>query len=182
MVKKAKKHKKNNIKVEKANLKNLKKYQNKFDTCFAINSILAKDIKSINKIISEIYKTLKPGGKLYAVLPSMESYLYQFMLIMDKEIENGASQKTAKKKALDPFYDDDFDFVQGLTNFQKETQKSLYRFEIRYRFSKQGFKNIKIQRVNYKWKAWKEAGHFYFPKEEPPWDWYLTCEKPRTTN
>ena len=35
----------------------------------------------------------------------------------------------------------------------------------------------KIQKIYYDWNEWKIAGQAYFPKENPPWDWYLECEK-----
>jgi len=176
MIKQARKVAPKNTTVKKANMTNLNKYKN-FDVAFSINSLLAKDIKSLNQMLKQINKTIKKGGKFIAVMPSMESYLYQIMLVMENYMAKGMSQNKAKKKAMEIFYEDDFDFVQGLTHFQKQTQKCLYRFEITHRLKKAGFKEIKIEKLRYKWKSWNEAGHYYFPKEESPWDWFVTCKK-----
>jgi SAM-dependent methyltransferase len=149
----------------------------KFDVAVAVNSILTSDIAKLNKIISEVSNILKPGGKLFVIIPSMESYIYQNMLFVDDKLSKEVSQekafiqasKTLDHKAYLPF--------QGIIDFQGDLQKAFYRFEIWYRFGKSGFGDFKIQRVPYLWTQWKQAGHRYFPKEEPPWDWYFSCVK-----
>jgi len=163
-----------------ADMKNLTEFYNKYDVAIAINSLVAKDINTINKIINEIFKVLKEGGELYAVLPSMETYIYQGMLVIDKELRKGNPQYKARKKALKLLSPDEHDFVEGKITYGGDTQKALYRFEILHRFSKAGFVDIKIGRIHYDWIAWRDSGQSYFPTEEPPWDWYLSCQKPKS--
>ncbi|MFA6073149.1 MAG: class I SAM-dependent methyltransferase [Candidatus Woesearchaeota archaeon] len=154
-------------------------FDKQFDVAVAVNSILTTDITKMNQMIKETYKILKPGGKLFAIIPSMESYIYQNMLFVDHKLEKEPSQKKVIMQASKLLDHKSYDMFQGIINFEGEEQKAFYRFEIIYRFEKAGFTNFKIERVPYRWIKWKEAGHTYFPKESPPWDWYFVCEKPK---
>jgi ubiquinone/menaquinone biosynthesis C-methylase UbiE len=159
-------------------MSNMQELEEKYDVAVAINSILTTDMLKLNKMINEIYKILKPGGRLFVILPSMECYIYQNMLFVDDKLSKEMSQekviiqasKILDHKSYDPFH--------GTIDFQGDMQRAFYRFEIKYRFGKVGFTDFKIDNVPYIWSRWKEAGQKYFPKEEPPWDWYFTCIKP----
>jgi len=179
MIEKALKRNKNleNVTLQVADMKDLKNYHSQFDFAVSVNSILASSFKTLDKIIDEVYAILKPGGNLLAIIPAMESYLYQAMLIMDNEMKNGKTPSLARKKASQLIKPDEHDFLQGMIEFGGEKQKAQYRFEVLYRFKKVGFTNLTIDKVSYSWNAWKKAGQAYFPKEDPPWDWYLRCQK-----
>jgi len=139
-----------------------------FDLVVSINSILSPNSNSVNKIINNCYNLTKVGGKFLCVLPSIESYIYQSMIAKDYK-------KVSRKKITD--FKQNFDLSNGIINFDGDKQKAFYRFEAIYRLKKAGFKKIKISRLNYSWKSWKDAGQYFFPKEENPWDWYLIAEK-----
>ncbi|MBN1496396.1 MAG: methyltransferase domain-containing protein [Spirochaetes bacterium] len=150
-----------------------------FDVAIAVNSILSSDLAKLNRIIREIFKILKPGGKLFAILPAMESYIYQNMLFVDRELEKDVSQEKVIMHASKKLDHKSYDPFHGLINFEGDIQKAFYRFEILYRFGKGGFSEFNIVRVPYRWSKWKEAGQMYYPREDPPWDWYFTCVKPK---
>jgi len=150
----------------------------KFDVAVAVNSLLTTNIVLLNKMIGEIFSILKPGGKLFVIIPSMESYIYQNMLFVDDKISKEVPQEKAIVQASKILDHKSYDPFHGTIDFQGDFQKAFYRFEIWYRFGKTGFTDFKIERVPYFWTRWKEAGHKYFPKEEPPWDWYFSCIKP----
>jgi len=176
MINKAKSlNKNNNVTFEVADMTNLKEY-NDYDYAFSINSILSPKIQNINLILKEIYITLKNKGKFIAVMPAMESYIYQGMLIMNRELNKGKTQHIAKKIAEKFLEPKEHDLITGKINYEGE-QKTFYRFEIKHRLKKAGFTNIKIKKLRYKWVEWKNAGQNYFPKEDSPWDWYVECEK-----
>lgn len=161
--------------MDMSDMSNIKE---KFDVAVAVNSILTTDIAKLNKMISEIFKILKPGGKLFVIIPSMECYIYQNMLFVDDKLNKEVPQEKAIFQASKILDHKSFDPFQGIIDFQGDFQKAFYRFEIMYRFGKAGFRDFKIERVPYIWSRWKEAGQKYFPKEEPPWDWYFSCTKP----
>ena len=150
-----------------------------FDVAVSVNSIITSDLAKLNRMIGEIFAILKPGGRLYAIMPAMESYIYQNMIFVDRELQKEASQKKVIMLASRKLDHKSFDAFHGLIDFEGDVQKAFYRFEIVYRFGRVGFENFRIQRVPYRWMKWKEAGQLYYPREDPPWDWYFTCNKPK---
>ncbi|MGV8161927.1 MAG: class I SAM-dependent methyltransferase [Candidatus Nanoarchaeia archaeon] len=162
-----------------ADMSDMSLYAEKFDVAVAVNSFLTTDILKLNKMIKESFTVLKPEGKLFVIIPSIESYIYQSMLFVDANLNKEIPQEKVLQQASKALDYKSYDTFQGIIDFgDGEKQKAFFRFEIIYRFGKAGFKNFKIERVPYRWTKWKEAGHRYFPKEEPPWDWYFVCEKP----
>ena len=180
MIQKAKEKSKKleNVKLRFLNMKKLEDLGKKFDVIISVNSIISPKIKDVNLILRKILESLKPGGVFLGVLPSMESYIYQAMLVIDEKLEKGYSEGRAKNNAKKDLSDEEFDFVKGGLKFDGDSQKTFYRFEIKYRFFKAGFREIAIDKVLYPWDAWKEAGQKSFPLESEPWDWYLKCIKP----
>ncbi len=158
---------------------NLSEFEGKFDVAVAVNSMLTTDIMKLHLMIKEVFKILKPGGKLFVIIPSMEVYIYQNMLFVDQKLNKGQMQDKVLEQASKTLVYSSYDAFQGLIDFgHEDKQKAFYRFEIVYRFGKAGFSNFNIEMVPYRWTKWKQAGQKYFPKEEPPWDWYFTCDKP----
>lgn len=178
MIQKAKESNKN---IKNANFKvidmlNLNSLNEQFDVAVSVNSIVLGDIKKINKIFEEIYNIIHPGGKFLCILPSMEVFAYQSLLIAEKEIEKTEDNNEITKKIKKEIPDKEHNFVMGLVDFEG-IQKAYYRFEILWRLKKAGFRNIKIKKVFYSWEEFEKAGQLYFPDEDPPWDWYVICEK-----
>ena len=179
MIELAKKKEFPNVLCMVKDMTDLKEFREKFDVAVSVNSILAPDVVKIDKIIKEIFNCLKPGGRLFVIIPAIESYIYQSMLITESKIKEGIDVKDAVKEASDSFDGKKSDLLQGILCFDKDSQKAFYRFEITYRFEKAGFRNVVIERVLYPWKEWRDAGQEYFPRKMKPWDWYFTCEKPK---
>lgn len=178
MIEQAKKNNKNkNITYHIKNLTDLNILKNKLDVAISVNSILSKDVKKVNMIISQIYNSLKKDGVFIGVLPAMESYVYQAMLKMDEQLLKQPDQKQAIEKVRELIDVEKYDFLHGTAEFGGDRQKTFYRFEILYRFKNAGFKNIKISKIYYDWKEWEIAGQLYFPKQKPPWDWFVECRK-----
>ena len=157
-------------------VKLMKQLHNSFDVVVSSNSILGPDIKHIHKILKDVRKVLKKKGKFFAILPATEIFLYEAMLIINREVSKGKSEETARKKAVELIRENEHDFILGKTNFDG-WQKTFYEFEILFLFKKAGFKNIKMGKVLYSWKEFKNAGQAYFPGQDLPWDWYVSCEK-----
>ncbi|MEK6895260.1 MAG: class I SAM-dependent methyltransferase [Nanoarchaeota archaeon] len=164
-----------NVKFEVADMTNLN-FKNEFDIAFSINSLISENISNIDKMLENVHNLLKENGKFIAVLPAMEVYAFQSLLIVDKELKEGKGIEEARQKAREFIKTKEHDFLLGIYNFGGK-QKAFYNFEINWRLKKAGFKNIKIKRVFYSWEEFKEAGQSYFPGEDLPWDWYVICEK-----
>ncbi|UCD20562.1 MAG: class I SAM-dependent methyltransferase [archaeon] len=143
---------KNNTRPKKVSfimkdISNLPEFHNKFDIALSINSIISTDVRKINRIIEETYNVLKKKGKLLCLLSAMEVYLYQSLL------------KAGKEKSRD------------------QTKRKIRSLEIIRSFKEVGFKKIKVKKVLYPKKEFREACQGCPPNKDLPWDWYVSCEK-----
>ncbi len=145
-----------------------------FDVILSINSLLTPNLKKLDQQFSAIYGSLKKGGTFIAIVPAMESYLYQSYLIAqaDKNKPINKIRQIIKDK-LNP---QEHIFPLALTNFNG-LQKNYYRFELLDRLRKSGFSKIQVKKVLYSWSEYRKAGENYFPGEDLPWDWYALCTK-----
>jgi len=167
---------KENIKYHVRDMKDLEEFENRFDVIISVNSILMPKIKDVKKALRSINSCLKKNGKFFSIFPSMESVLYQAILIFDKETGKGVNEKTALKKARDIFEMKNYDFIKGVYNDEGLLQKFFYYFELKLRLKEAGFKNIKISKVLYPWR--KDVSDFViFPGKPRMWDFFVSAEK-----
>ena len=165
-----------NIEYISADLKDLSCCYRSADLAVSSNSIIAADIKTVKKIFKEIFKVLKPKGSFLGIVPSTEAYIRQALLIAEREMSKGKTEQQARAVAKREV-EVDHDFLMGTYTFEGDKQKSFCRFEITRFLKKAGFKDIKIGKVTYPWKAFADAGQEPFPKEDLPWDWYFSCKR-----
>ena len=59
-----------------------------------VNSVLAPSLSAVDEILGEIAGTLKPGGLLAGIFPSLESVLYEGVLILDREREQSEAKRS----------------------------------------------------------------------------------------
>ncbi|MCR4285202.1 MAG: class I SAM-dependent methyltransferase [archaeon] len=181
MIERAKKSNKDlsNVEFIVQDISDLREFYNSFDVITSINSILTPDLHKVDKIFLEIYNSLKQKGKFFCVLPSMEVFSYESLLLAQKEMDKKHEKKIEDvRKIVRSFIKrKEHDFLLGMTNFEGK-QKAYYRFEILWRLNKAGFKNIVIKKIFYPWEEFEKAGQKAFPDEEMlPWDWYVIAEK-----
>lgn len=138
-----------------------------YDTALSVNSLLDPDPENVRQIISNIYDLLQHGGKFIGIVPAMEVYLYQAMLIMQR----------SGKDAAEEFLSGEHDLLSGTITFDGDCQKCFYRFELRHLLEQAGFSSIQVSKVLYPWEEFRKAGQEYFPEAGNPWDWYFRCEK-----
>ena len=137
----------------------------KYDVVLSVNSLLMPDNKALDKAFKNIRKCTREV--FVGVFPAMEEVLYEAFLVARKE-----GQKHTRS-----LFKKEHDFVNGIVTYENETQKFFYAFELEQRLKKAGFKDIRITKLTYPWKIYKESGRLYFPKEDEPWDW-LVIAKP----
>lgn len=169
-------HKFENVEFFVRDARHLEEFHGKFDVAVAVNSIIAPSVKDVEKIISEAYNVLRPGGKLLAVFPSMEAILYQAMLVYETVLEETGDEKKAVTRTRRELGSKRFDFLVGLDK-EGFAQKYFYRFEIKYRLKRAGFKRIKVRKVYYPWNISEEAGYSSFHGKPHMWDWFVIAEK-----
>lgn len=179
MLKKAEQqHSRLSVVFRQADLKNLQPFYTSFPVAVSVNSLVTPQLADVDRMLREVFRVLTPGGTFLAVVPSMEVYLYQAQLIMERELGKGKTQSQARKAARSLIKKEEHDFLTGTFTYDEETVKGFFAFELRHRLRKAGFAHIVVDKVLYSWKAFAQAGQAYFPKAALPWDWYVRCEKP----
>lgn len=179
MIEKAKKNAENleNVKLLVRDARDLREFYNQFDVAVSVNSILLPEVKSIEKILSEIYNVLNDDGVFIGIFPSMDALLYRAVLEHEKAIEDGDDEKTSLEKTLKAIDAEKFDFVLGTFKYHDMIQKHYYKFELKYRLWKAGFKNIRMRKVFYPWEVYEDADLLEFKGKPELWDWFVFAEK-----
>jgi SAM-dependent methyltransferase len=160
-----------NLVFYRRTLTNLAHFRGQFDVAVAVNSVLSPKLSEVDKILGEIAATLKPGGTFAGIFPSMESVLYEGVLILEKEREQPGTEEQARKRVSRLIGPRRYDFISGLYTEGADQQKFYYSFELRRRLQAAGFKNIQFGKVLYPWNddhAW-----FDFSGEPRMWDWFV---------
>lgn len=147
----------------------------KFDIAISVNSLLMDSFEKIKESLKNIYFSLKKGGEFFMIAPSMESILYEGMLILNRESIK-KSEKIARNSTKRIAENNKYDYFLGYYKDGKDTQKFFYLHELVFLLEKTGFKKLIIKKVEYPWK--KEISDYEnFPEERPLWDWFIRCKK-----
>src|SRR5262245_8142594 len=159
-----------NVRFCRQSLTDLSDFQEQFDVVVAVNSVLAPSLDVVDQILREMASTLRPGGVLAGIFPSMESVLYEVGLILDWERERTGNEEQALRRAQRKAKRSCYDFIAGLYTEGEDRQKFYYSFELRRRLQKAGFRGLQFGKVLYPWHK-EEAVRF---SDEPRrWDWFV---------
>ncbi|WP_121958358.1 class I SAM-dependent methyltransferase [Petrotoga sp. 9PWA.NaAc.5.4] len=99
-----------------------------FDAVFSLHVIYHTDSKGILKVISEIYRVLKPGGEIFLTFNSKNSPNY-VNNISSKIDENTIIKQEGIEKGIVHYFADEKDVKKLLENF--DIQKFFYVEDIR---------------------------------------------------
>lgn len=165
-----------NIIFEKEDIKRLTKLDLKLDVAIAINSILHPHFEDVNKSIKQIYDSLNDNGIFIAIFPSMESSIYNFTLIYEREYKKYKDEKKALAVTKRIGDRKKYNFITSTYDEQGEKQKFFYGFDIKNKLRQAGFKSIQIKKV---YLPWGDACGDYedFPEMPEMWDWYVIANK-----
>lgn len=144
-----------------------------FDMALCVNAILTDSLKKRTHFFSNIRKSLKKGGHLVLVVPSLESWLLtriiQNQWKIDKRLFNTSlSEGEAKKRYAG--------IQQGNVEIDNVATKHYLGEELELLLSKEGFEVIQKQKINYDWHTeFIQPPHWL--KEPRPWDWMVVARK-----
>jgi len=175
MLKIANKKAANNIYFRQYDIRKLSKLRLKLDLAIAANSILHPDSDDIRASFSQIYDSLNDGGSFIGIFPSMESVIYSFNLVFDRESEKYDDEYAPKKtKAI--VERDKYSLINGIYDDDGDRQKFYYKHELKQKLKDAGFSKIRFKKVVY---PWGEASGDYeqFPGHQEMWDWYIIASK-----
>jgi SAM-dependent methyltransferase len=143
-----------------------------FDAAVAVNSIVMPDVREIDRTLSAIRASLRPGGAFLGILPAMDAIHYHTMLLHDHALGRGLAPEEAERIAAFDAEHHYYDFAFGRFGFLGLRQKFWQPFEAEYRFAKAGFREVALDRVHYPWDE-SLAGYKDFAHLPRSWDWFV---------
>ncbi len=164
-----------------ADMRNLARYHGRFDVAVAVNSVLLPSHRDVTRMLREAFATLKPGGYLFGVFPSLESEAYIALLTFEREQRGAADEARAWERTERLIGRDRIDFVRGTVGKSAVTQKFYYRFELLRRLRLAGFRDIRIGKVVYPWRLLDDPDARAFRGNPGFWDWFVTARRPASS-
>jgi SAM-dependent methyltransferase len=136
---------------------------------FCCNVVMLPEVDLNKVMLKNIRQSIKEGGNVAIVMPSLESFFYSGWRLIDwckkqnEEIE---------PSDLAGFKGSKTDLIQGIARIDNVKTKHFLETELILLFTEAGFKNIAISKVEYDW-----TSEFSSPpkwmKEPYPWDWII---------
>lgn len=147
----------------------LEKLRGKLDVAVSMNSLVSADVSILDEALRGMKQTLKPGGKLWGIVPSLEGLNYHVMLLTDLGLEKGmtlpqAQQFAAKKAELHGY-----DLNTATFTFDKIRQHLWLRIEVSHRLKKAGFARFQVRQASLPWDQFAQGKAL--SKYPPSWDW-----------
>ena len=160
-----------NVEFQQRSLTDLRSLAGTLDVATAVNSIVMPDVSEQERVLKQICRSLRPAGTFLGILPAMDAVHYYTMLLVDRSLAAGRPIEAARKNASHHNDHELYDFAFGQFRFQGIEQHFWQPFEIRYRFRRAGFRNIRLKRVWLDWKQFSCAKEL--SRHPPPWDWFF---------
>ena len=143
-----------------------------FDVALCVNAILTSSLAKRQKFFRNIHTTLKPGGTLILVVPSLESWLLTRILQQQWKIDEDLFKTASTAKAAKRYHD----ILQGNAEIDEVPTKHYLREELEHILTQQGFQFKSNRKIEYGWKT-----EFVNPPQwlgsPGPWDWMVVAEK-----
>jgi SAM-dependent methyltransferase len=148
----------------------LDEFAGSIDVAVAINSVVMPDVRDIDRTLSAIRRALRPDGVFFGVVPAIDAIQYQTMLLLDRELSQGAEAGEADRLASQQAEHHLYDFAFGRFAFRGLRQKFWQSFELNYRLRKARFSSVRLDQVLYPWDANLPLGE-QFQDHPRSWDW-----------
>jgi hypothetical protein len=144
----------------------------KLDVAISVNSLIMPDVRLIDRTLGAIRDILHPNGVLLGIVPSIDAIHHYTMLLYDQALEHGLDPHLAFRVTAEHAEHKLYDFAFGRFKYQGLKQKFWQPFEVEYRLSKAGFRNIKLDKVLYPWddEFLEIVDHRAI---SPSWDWFF---------
>lgn len=144
-----------------------------FDAALCVNAILSDSLVKRQRFFGNIAKTLKPGGHLVLVVPSLESWLLTRIIQHQWKVDKKLFVHKIKPAEAVKRY---ADIQQGNAEIDNVATKHYLGEELDLLLEKEGFKVITRKKINYGWHTEFVAPPTWLKKPEP-WDWMVLAEK-----
>jgi SAM-dependent methyltransferase len=139
------------------------------DVAVSINSLVLPDLEQMEQALVQMRLCLKPGGRLYGIVPSIDSVFYETMLLVDRARKRGLPLEQARKNAANLAEHSSYDFAFARFFHHGIEQHFWQPYEIPYRLRRAGFRRWQLRKTRLAWAQF--AGARDLAGLPPPWDW-----------
>lgn len=143
-----------------------------FDVALCVNAILTSSLAKRKTFFRNIHTTLKPGGTLILVVPSLESWLLTRILQHQWKIDQDLFKTASAAKAATRY----LDILQGNAEIDEVATKHYLGEELEQLLKLEGFQFKSRRKIEYDWKT-----EFVNPPSwlgsPGPWDWMVVAVK-----
>ncbi|MEM7167470.1 MAG: class I SAM-dependent methyltransferase [Planctomycetota bacterium] len=155
-----------NVWLGQIDLRRLGALAGRVDLALAINSICPRTARQAQVLFDNIAATVRPGGTLIAVFPSLDTMEHLFAL--------------HRRDGLDPSSIGQVHGQRGLFVDSTDEQQKYFRpAEIEQLFEGSGLQLVKLEKLHYPWPLIDASGWGNFPRDEEIWDWYAVGQCPQ---
>jgi SAM-dependent methyltransferase len=141
-----------------ADMRALAPLRHSADLVLAISSISPARPGLASRVFREVVSSLKPGGTLLAVLPSLDAFQYLLALAGRLGVDLPDVGRVDSR---------------GMFHEGGERQKFFAPAEIRQLCEEGRVQVQSLRKVRYPWQLMRRFGWGYFPGRPKLWDWYL---------
>ncbi len=148
------------------------------DVAITVNSLVMPDVRLIERTLQSIHASLRPGGVLLGIVPSIDAIQYQTMLVLDQTLEQGLEPPEAMRFTRHHAEHRYYDFAFGTFKFEGLRQKFWLPFEVEHRLGRAGFRDVRLSKVLYPWEE-TQPGSVELCNFPPSWDWFFMARRGR---
>lgn len=162
-----------NVEYQRVDMSGKKINVPRCDVAICINAILTSSLKDRTIFFKALGSSLKKGGHIVMVIPSLESYMLTNIIANQWKIDRDLlDKKITGKKALQKWKN----IRQGNGDIDDVPTKHYLQEELELLLGLERFSVKEIQKIEYSWDT-----EFTRPpkwlKEPYPWDWMLVARK-----
>jgi SAM-dependent methyltransferase len=166
-----------NVAIHRANLASgrAKLSLSNLKVAVCANVLISEDAGLRRGILRTIHRTLKPGGQLLLLVPSLESVLFSNQRLVEWNRRLGWSDADAVATGTLPARD----VVRGLVRIDNVPTKHYLREEATVLLEEAGFTVSSSDKVEYRWDTEFETPPKWM-KSPGPWDWLFVAKRSAT--
>ncbi len=145
----------------------------KCDMGICINAILTSSMKDRNVFFASLSRSIKKGGHIILVIPSLESYMLTMIIAnkwkIDADVFSGSVSGPAAIQKWN-------NIKQGNVEIDSVQTKHYLKEELQLLLSREGFIAEEFNKIEYSWNT-EFLKQPKWLKEPKPWDWMVVARK-----
>jgi SAM-dependent methyltransferase len=153
-----------------------KPVKKKYDVAVAANVLISHQPEMLKKMLQHIAASIKKGGYLIVVIPSLESSLYVYKTVVDVLIQQGETREASRKNVDAHIKKDYISLVDGVIKVGDVPTKHYLGEEFEAQLLKFKMKEVQRKKLQYPWDTEIESPPKNMKGSEP-WDWMFVAEK-----